>query len=144
MSKKLLLTSVAVIFAMSQFNAMANDNKPIHNQTKPAQIEQKMEHGKNHLPNFEKREQKLAEELNLSDEQKEMAKKIREDGHKKAEPLMKQMKEIRTQLDNLRKENMKEFEKILTKEQLDKFEKIKEEGKNNMMKKRHHRKPKKD
>ena len=64
----------------------------------------------------------LAKKLNLSDEQKEQAKKIREDGREK-------MKKMHEQMQELRKENMAEFEKILTPEQKAEFDKIKSEHK---------------
>lgn len=40
---------------------------------------------------------------------------------------MEQMRDIREKMDELREENMKEFEKILTPEQREKFAKIKEQ-----------------
>lgn len=76
----------------------------------------------------EKMAKKMAEELSLTDEQQEQAKKIREEGHKKIKPLMDEMREVRQKLDKERKANMEEFEKILTPEQKDKFEKMKEKG----------------
>ena len=56
-------------------------------------------------------------------------------------PLMEQMKELREKMDNMRKENMKAFEEILTPEQKETFAKIKTERKakfKKMMKKHHH------
>ena len=70
--------------------------------------------------------EKLADELKLTDEQREQAEKVRREGFEKAKPLMKQMKEIRQKLDEERKANMAEFEKILTPEQKVQFDKIKE------------------
>ena len=64
----------------------------------------------------------LVKKLNLTEEQKEQAEKIREDGREKMKKMHKQMQE-------LRKENMAEFEKILTPEQKAEFEKIKAEHK---------------
>jgi Spy/CpxP family protein refolding chaperone len=74
----------------------------------------------------------LAQELNLTDEQKKTAEKIREDGWKKMEPLIRERKELDQKMDALRKENMEEFEKILTAEQKTTFEALK--------KQKHHRK----
>lgn len=74
----------------------------------------------------EKMAKKMAQDLGLTQEQQEQAKKIREEGVKKMKPLMKEMKEIRQKMDKERRANMEEFEKILTPEQKDKFEKLKE------------------
>lgn len=68
---------------------------------------------------------RFAKDLGLSEEQIAKADKIREDGRKKVEPLMKQMDELRRQADELRKENMKEFEAILTPEQKKRLEEMK-------------------
>lgn len=67
----------------------------------------------------------LANRLGLTDEQKAKAEEIREDGHKKIAPLMDQMMELRKKIDTERRNNMQEFEKILTPEQLAEFEIIK-------------------
>lgn len=72
---------------------------------------------------------KLADELGLTEEQRAQAEKIRKEGHEKAKPLMKQMKEIRQKLDEERKTNLAEFEKILTPEQKAQFNQIKEKMK---------------
>lgn len=85
----------------------------------------------------------LAQKLNLTDEQKTMADKIREDGRKQMKPLMEEQKALHEKMDKLRKENMEEFEKILTPEQKETFSKIKKEhrpphGKRKMHKKDKH------
>lgn len=82
---------------------------------------------------------KLAEELGLSDEQKEQAKKIHEQGREKVKPLMEEMKNLHKKMEELRKENMAEFEKILTPEQKDKFEEIKAEKKHSWEQKKEKR-----
>ena len=76
-------------------------------------------HGK---PDFRK---DLEEKLKLTDAQKAEAEKIHEQGRKDIEPLMDQMKEIRAKMDELRKKNMEEFEKILTPEQKAEMDKMK-------------------
>jgi len=68
---------------------------------------------------------KIAKDLNLTDEQQQQAKQIREEGRKEIEPLMKEMKELRKKMDAKRRANMEEFEKILTPEQKAKFEEMK-------------------
>lgn len=79
---------------------------------------------------------RLAKDLGLTDEQKEQARKIHEQGREKVKPLMEEMKNIHEKMEKLRKENMAEFEKILTPEQKDKFEKIKAERKQHWEKNR--------
>ncbi|MDR1694433.1 MAG: hypothetical protein LBR70_04495 [Lactobacillaceae bacterium] len=78
---------------------------------------------------MEQRADKFADELGLSPEQKEQAKKLHEDGRKEIEPLIKEMKNTREKMDALRDKNMKDFENILTPEQKDKLEKMKAEKK---------------
>lgn len=72
---------------------------------------------------------KLASKLNLTDEQRVSAEKIRADGRAKMKPLMEQMKDIRRQMDEIRKQNMNEFENILTPDQKQAFEKMKQDKK---------------
>ena len=89
----------------------------------------------------EKMATKLAEKLNLNEEQKEKAQEMRKAARQKMKPLLEQMKELRKKMDTLRQDNMKEFENILTPEQKEIFAKIKEERKakfEKMMKKHHH------
>lgn len=68
----------------------------------------------------------LSERLNLTDEQKQQAEKIREEGRKKMEPLMQERKLLREEMEQVRKENMEEFEKILTPEQKKVFDEMKQ------------------
>ena len=82
-------------------------------------------HEMNLQEHHEKMSQKLAEDLGLSDEQKSQADKIREEGRKKMEPLMKEKKILHQKMDAVRKSNMEDFEKILTPEQRQKFSEIK-------------------
>lgn len=110
--KRLLLTAVCVSLLSVNVNALAKDSH--HKDAEPARREMAMR-------------EDLAKKLNLTDEQKEQADKIREEGRKKMEPLMKEKKELRKKMDKLRKENMEDFEEILTPEQKAEFAKIKEE-----------------
>lgn len=71
-------------------------------------------------------EEPLAKKLNLTEEQKQQAEKIREDGRKKMEPLMHERKLLREEMEQVRKENMEEFEKILTPEQKKIFDEMKQ------------------
>ncbi len=94
----------------------AQENRPMP----PAQ-------GLRHEQRMEQMENKLAQELGLTAEQQVQAKKIHQEGRKMVKPLMDEMKDIRKKMDELRQENMKEFEAILTPDQKAKFEKIKAE-----------------
>ena len=67
---------------------------------------------------------KIAEDLKLTAEQQRRAEEIRQQGRQEIEPLMKQMKELREKMDEKRRANMEEFEKILTPEQKAKFEEL--------------------
>lgn len=71
----------------------------------------------------------LADKLNLTEEQREQADKIREDGRAKMKPLIEEQKELRKQMDEVRKANMEEFEKILTPEQKKVFDEMKKHKK---------------
>lgn len=72
-----------------------------------------------------KMQDRLADELNLTEAQKADLQKVREENREKMKPLMEQMKELRKQMDQLRKADMESFEKVLTPEQLKLFEEIK-------------------
>ncbi len=91
------------------------------------------------IEEIKKHEEKFAEKLGLSKEQKEKAKELRQEGRKKMEPLMKQKKELHEKMERLRKENMEQFEKILTAEQKEKLKEIKKEHKEKRFGKRHHK-----
>ncbi len=70
----------------------------------------------------QKAEDDLAIRLKLTDEQKEQARKIHEEGRE-------QMKEMHKKMQELRRSNMEDFEKILTPEQKAEFDKIKADRK---------------
>ena len=102
----------------------------------------KFEHKVDRAEMHKKMAEKIAKDLNLSEEQQAKAKEIRENGKKEIEPLMKDMKDIREKMDAKRRTNMKEFENILTPEQKAKFEELKknapnQEGKNHFKGPRH-------
>ena len=130
MNKKLFTLLCASALVCGTFGASAKElpeppmDAPHHNMPAP---EFGMR-GKHFGPNKEemkKMDKKLADELNLTKEQKEKAKAIRKSGREKVKPLMDEMRAIREKIDGLREENMKEFESILTPEQKVKFDKIK-------------------
>lgn len=123
MNKKLLLCSVfsaALLLGAGILNAK---DVALDTDTAP-----KAEFVKHHKDFKGKHEHKpLEDKLGLSDEQKEQAKKIHEQGLKEMEPLMKEMKDLREKMDSVRKNNMEEFEKILTPEQKTKLEEMKKQ-----------------
>ncbi len=59
----------------------------------------------------------------------------KETKEKQKQELRKEIKDLKIQADNLRKENMKSFESVLTEKQKKEFEKIKKEQKKEMEKK---------
>ncbi|MBE6451158.1 MAG: hypothetical protein E7016_04255 [Alphaproteobacteria bacterium] len=79
----------------------------------------------------ENRAKKMAEELGLTQEQQEQATAIRKQGQEDIKPLMEEMKALRQKIDEKRKANMEEFEKILTDEQKNKFQEMKEKERAN-------------
>lgn len=78
---------------------------------------------------------KFAEKLGLTEEQKAEAEKLREANRAKMEPLMKQADELRQKMDEIRKQNMEDFEKILTPEQKQKLDEMKAKREAKMQKK---------
>lgn len=110
--KKLILASICASMLVLSGAATAQEKHSLGNM--PPKHELKMH-------------ENLAQKLNLTDEQKAQADKIREEGRKKMEPLMQEKKTLHEKMDKLRKENMEEFEKILTPEQKETFAKFKEE-----------------
>lgn len=132
MNKKLLLCSVfgLALFAASGF-AIANDEASAPAATENAEI---MHHKGDFHHKHMKAPLPLEDKLNLTDEQKEQAKKIHEEGRKEIEPLMKEMKELREKMDVVRKKNMEEFEKILTPEQKEELDSMKKSFEEKMKK----------
>lgn len=126
MNKVLLSAILASTVMFSGVVKAAENDMPLPPSQEQAET---LKHHKGFDKNFhEKMAKKMAQDLGLTEEQQEQAKKIREDGIKKMKPLMEEMRALRQKMDKERKANMEEFEKILTPEQKDKFEKIKERG----------------
>lgn len=67
---------------------------------------------------------KLEDKLNLTEEQKEQARKIHEKGMNEVKPILDEMRALREKADKLREENLAEFKAILTEEQLKIFESL--------------------
>ncbi len=115
-------TMLATFNVNAQTPALADSNEPqMHQKLSAEEMRQKMEE------RHQKMAEKLADDLNLTDEQRQKAKEINENGRKEMEPMMEEMKNIREKMDTKRQENMQEFEKILTPEQKAKFDNMKKE-----------------
>lgn len=148
MNKKVLLCGVFSTALMFGFNAMAQPTvstaatteKAVVTTTKDAAKHMKK---KGDRPDFERKmQEKLAKKLDLTPEQQELAKKLNENSRKKIEPLMDEMRKTREEMDKIRRDNMAEFEKILTPEQKTKFDNMKKEQHEQFEK--HHKKMMKD
>ena len=74
-------------------------------------------------------EQKIADRLNLTPEQRKAVEEQRKADREKLKPLFEQMKEIRKQMGEIRKANMEAFQNILTPEQKAEFDKMMAERK---------------
>ncbi|MBR4106043.1 MAG: hypothetical protein IKK52_01940 [Alphaproteobacteria bacterium] len=127
--KKYLLATVCALSVMMSSNVWAQENAD--ETLPPPPVEHQM---KGHRGDMQK---ELADKLQLTQEQRDMAKKIHEEGREKMKPLMEESKALHKKMDKLRQENMGEFEKILTDEQKQKFEEMKKE----FRKEFHHKKP---
>lgn len=130
--KKLLITASIVTLALST-QVFAHHMAPANN---PSVNAQKVQQFKKHN-GFELMEQ----QLNLTDVQKEQMKALRQKQMEASKPIFEQLKqkeaeahELKGQLKDLRTQNKKEFEAILTEEQLQKFEELKAERKKNFEK----------
>lgn len=118
----MMFTAAALVMASFSVNAQEAPQlpPPPHHEGMDAPMPPKMHHG---------RKDRLADELKLTDTQRQQAEKIRKEGWEKVKPLMDQMRDLREKMDEMRENNMKEFEKILTPEQKTEFNKIKTERK---------------
>ena len=105
--------------ALTANSVLAEDNLPAG--------APKMEHRFNREDFHQKMSEKIAKELNLTEEQQAKTREIREEGQKEIEPLMKEMKDLREKMDTKRKANLEKFEAILTPEQKAKFEEMKKQ-----------------
>jgi len=131
MNKKLLTMTCASMLLLGAGNAAAQADMPEmapppphHDMPMPPKPHHKMKPGMH--------TDRLAEELNLTKEQRDKAEALRKADFEKMKPLIEEMKTLREKMDNLRKENMKHFEEILTPEQKAKLDKITQEHKDKM------------
>lgn len=125
--KKLYLSLLcAAVLNLGAAAVHAEDDKTMP--PPPAHKEHRLD--KKDMKNMrEKMENKLSDELKLTDEQKTKAKELRKASREKIKPLMDEMKTLREKMDTIRNENMKAFEELLTPEQKEAFEKIKADRK---------------
>lgn len=127
MNKRFLsiLLAGTILSAGTSFAQFVDPAAEMSNTVEAGKIE-KMKHfdQKHH----QKMARKMAKDLSLSDEQQAQADKIREDGREKIKPLMDQMLKLRQQIDQERRKNMEDFEKILTPQQKERFEEMKRRG----------------
>ena len=128
--KKYLLTTICAV-ALSMSSTIWAQEKADETMPPPPPAEQMVKHHRGDM------QKKLAEKLQLTDEQKAKAEKIHEEGRAKMKPLMKEAKALHEKMDKVRQENMAEFESILTDEQKAEMEKMKQDWR----KKFHHKKP---
>ena len=139
--KKLYLTLLcATALTCGSFIARAEEDLTMP--PPPSQMIQDSEIAKNFKKHHEEMKNKLSEELKMTDEQKQKAQEMRKKAREQMKPLIDKMKELREEMDKIRSDNMKDFEKILTDEQKEVFNKIKAERKarhEEMMKKHHFR-----
>lgn len=137
MNKKLM----AILLTSTMLSAgvvMAKPHKAdLDNKVEAVEMERKEVSYKEH---HRRMAEKMADDLDLSKEQREEAAKIRQEGRDKIKPLMDEMKDIREKIDAERRANMEEFEKILTPEQQEKFDKMKKRGAEEFRKKHKERK----
>ncbi len=127
--KKYLLATVCALTVMMSSNVWAQEKAD--ETMPPPPVEHHMKGRRGDM------QKELADKLQLTQEQRDLAKKIHEEGREKMKPLMEESKALHEKMDKLRQENMGEFEKILTAEQKEKFEEMKKE----FRKEFHHKKP---
>lgn len=159
MKKTLILASILALTIpaaiASPLNCPAGKFQKMECSCNPSDIE-------THKQRMEARKAKFEKRLNLTEEQKVKAKELRLKGHEEMKPLIIQLRakkeqkkallekqcnkaemiklngEIRTlktQIRELHKKNIAEFEKILTKNQKNELQKMKKEGKKKYEKK---------
>lgn len=82
----------------------------------------------------------FAKELGLTEEQKKQAKLLHEEMHIQMKPIKEEMKKLREKAHELRQENRKAFEAILTEEQKEKLKQIIPPHKEGKFKRHHNKK----
>ncbi len=121
MKKNLLTILLATTFVSGSIllnNAYGQD-------AVPSAISENHEELSDHVQMHKEIAKKIAEDLELTDEQLKKAEDIHTKGRQEMEPLMDEMKNLRARMDTKRRANMEEFENILTPQQKEKFENMK-------------------
>lgn len=164
MIRKTLIMASVFVFATSVMcfadTNIQTEQKPVP-QVKAGQPYCKMPPPKG--PDFKKRNAEFEKRLNLTDKQKQKAEELHKKGFEQMKPIMEDLKAkqkeafslkdatdeqsvqkreqlkkeiglLKQQSHELRKQNMKDFESILTKKQKKELNKIKEEGRKNFEK----------
>ena len=127
MNKKLLTIACASMLFAGMNNAFCQE-AAVSEEGESARMEMRMlRRGRHHGRDMQNM-QGLADELGLTEEQKQRAEEIRQADVEKMKPLMEQMEELRKQMDQIREENKNAFEEILTPEQKEKFDNMGHRG----------------
>ncbi len=142
MKYKFLAVTAAVLLAGTAIVHAADTPQAINPEVPAAAADRPDKGPRFKRPSPEMMEQKLADRLKLTDEQRKLIKERRLADREQLKPLFDQMKDIRTKIDEIRRSNMEAFEAILTSDQKAKFDKIKAERKaHHMERKKMHMKP---
>lgn len=130
MKYKFLAVTAAVLLAGTAIARAADDVPQAVIPERPAAADPLPNKGpRPDRPDPKMMEQKLADRLKLTDEQRKAVQERRQADREQLKPLFDQMKDIRTKIDEIRRSNMEAFEAILTPEQKAEFDKIKAERK---------------
>ena len=129
MTKFLLTTVLSSLIILSTHSAEALFGKGQENPRQAIEQERGPHmFGEHHQMHENNSPEKMESFLNLSEEQKAKAKKIREESRKETEPLMQKMNAIRKRMDEIHKADMQKFEALLTPEQKAKLDEVKQKN----------------
>lgn len=139
--KKIIASAIVLSLALSVKAQEIPERKTEH---------PRMHQGGHHKMNRQQGRHEMMKQLNLTDDQREKMKAGKEEFHKKMEELKKNdnitVKEWKSKMESLRKEQHSRFESLLTTEQKAKMEQLKKDGqaKREQMGNRHFEKMKTD
>ncbi len=157
--KKILFYTYLAIAVLIPFHVMANDTDTTRMKTTTMQNPQKtVQSTKTSIPDVkgksivlswdefktheEKQFQKWMDKLDLTDEQRLSAKKIHDAEQTELAPLIHQMNETQEKINATKEKSRKQYNTILTDDQIQKWHQKEQNGKEKSMKK-HHKKDKK-
>ena len=158
--KSMLSYAFLTIIFITPLYVLANETKVSETMTVVLQTPQeKVQNSKTAIPDrkgdpiliswdgFEMHEeemfQKWMDKLDLTDEQRQSAKKIHNAEIKELTPLMKQLSEIQEKIKSTKNESRQQYEQILTDKQIQKWHKKEFKNKSDKKMKKHHKKNKK-